>query len=281
MKDIAYYNGEIGPIDEVRAPVTDRGFYFGDGVYEAVACVNKKPFALSDHMDRFYNSLRLLEIAEPMPRAELEATLRDLISRVDTLGPHVCYWQVTRGVSHRMHAFPKDLKPSLLVFVEPTKLDSQQTAMKLLSREDTRFLHCNIKTLNLIPNVVASQRASEAGCDEVVFHRAGRVTEGAHSGIAILKDGAFCTPPADELILPSITRLHCLQLCEKHGIPARVAPFSLDELMAADEVLVLSTGAHCIPVCEVDGKPVGGKDPALLQTLQQAYLQKFEADTAM
>lgn len=279
MKDIAYYNGEIGPIDEVRAPVTDRGFYFGDGVYEAAACMNQKPFALSDHMDRFYNSLRLLEIAEPMPRAELDALLRDLISRVDA-SPCVCYWQVTRGVSHRMHAFPKDAKPSLLVFVEPTRLDSQQNAMKLLSREDTRFLHCNIKTLNLIPNVVASQRAHEAGCDEVVFHRADRVTEGAHSGIAILKDGAFCTPPADELILPSITRLHCLQLCEELGIPVRVAPFTMEELMAADEVLVLSTGAHCIPVSEVDGKPVGGKAPDLLQTLQKAYQQKFEAETA-
>lgn len=280
MKDIAYYNGEIGRIDEIKAPITDRGFYFGDGVYDAACVRNKKPFALDDHLDRFYNSLRLLRIESPMPRAQLDALLRDLCTRLDTNGDYICYWQATRGAAHRKHSFPQDTAPRLMAFIEPTTVDDVKQHMKLITVEDTRFFHCNIKTLNLIPNCMAMQRAVEAGCDEVVFHRGDRVTEGAHSGLAILKDGVFCTPPADELILPSITRMHFLQLCEKLGIPSRIAPFTVDELMQADEIMILSTGSHCISVSHVDEKPVGGKATALLDRLQQAYQDWFMRETA-
>ena len=163
---------------------------------------------------------------------------------------------------------------------DPHGLDRQDHPYKLISVEDTRFLHCNIKTLNLIPNCMAMQQAVEAGCDEVVFHRGDRVTEGAHSGLAILKDGVFCTPPADNLILPSITRKHFLTLCDKLGVPTRIAPFTVDELKNADEVMILSTGTHCVGACELDGKPLGGKDPALLDKLQKAYQQWFDEETA-
>ena len=189
------------------------------------------------------------------------------------------YWQSTRAVAHRMHAFPKGGKASLMAFSEPCGLDRQDHPYKLISVEDTRFLHCNIKTLNLIPNCMAMQQAVEAGCDEVVFHRGDRVTEGAHSGLAILKDGVFCTPPADNLILPSITRKHFLTLCDKLGVPTRIAPFTVDELKNADEVMILSTGTHCVGACELD-KPLGGKDPALLDKLQKAYQQWFNEETA-
>ena len=278
MKDIAYYNGQIGPIDEVKAPVTDRGFYFGDGVYEAAIVRGGRIFALSDHLDRFYSSLSLLRIAPPTERDAFAALLLNLCQKVDGDGIHVLYWQVTRGNAHRRHTFPQDVKPSLMAFVEPAGLDPVDKPMRLLSMEDTRFFHCNIKTLNLVPNVMALQQAAEAGCEEVVYHRGDRVTEGAHSGLAILKDGVFCTPPADELILPSVTRLHCLQLCDQLGIPVRIAPFTVDELKNADEVLILSTGSHCVPACALDGQPIGGKDPALLHRLQQAYQEKFTAE---
>ena len=279
MKDIAYYNGKIGRIDEVQAPITDRGFYFGDGVYDAAMVNNKKIFALEDHLDRFYNSLKLLRIEPPMERDELAKTLNDLISQLDSDAPHMLYWQSTRAVAHRKHAFPANCKASLMAFSEPCGLDRHDHPYKLISVEDTRFLHCNIKTLNLIPNCMAMQQAVEAGCDEVVFHRGDRVTEGAHSGLAILKDGVFCTPPADNLILPSITRKHFLTMCEKLGVPTRIAPFTVDELKNADEVMILSTGTHCIGACELDGKPLGGKDPALLDKLQKAYQQWFEEET--
>ena len=280
MKDIAYYNGRIGRIDEVQAPITDRGFYFGDGVYDAAMVNNKKIFALDDHLDRFYNSLKLLRIEPPMERAELAKTLNNLVSQLDSDAPHMLYWQSTRAAAHRMHAFPKGGKASLMAFSEPCGLDRHDHPYKLISVEDTRFLHCNIKTLNLIPNCMAMQQAVEAGCDEVVFHRGDRVTEGAHSGLAILKDGVFCTPPADNLILPSITRKHFLTMCEKLGVPTRIAPFTVDELKNADEVMILSTGSHCIGACELDSQPLGGKDAALLERLQKAYQAWFDEETA-
>lgn len=279
MRDIAYYNGIIGRIDEIKAPITDRGFYFGDGVYDAAMVRNKKIFALDDHLDRFYNSLKLLRIDPPMERGELAAVLNDLVGRLDTDAPHMLYWQSTRAVAHRKHAFPTGGKASLMAFAEPCALDKQNQPYQLITVEDTRFLHCNIKTLNLIPNCMAMQRAVEAGCDEVVFHRGDRVTEGAHSSLAILKDGVFCTPPADELILPSITRKHFLELCDKLGVPTRIAPFTVDELLGADEIMILSTGSHCLAVSHVDGKPVGGKDAALLGKLQKAYQDWFMQDT--
>lgn len=279
MRDIAYYNGIIGRIDEIKAPITDRGFYFGDGVYDAAMVRNKKIFALDDHLDRFYNSLKLLRIDPPMERGELAAVLNDLVGRLDTDAPHMLYWQSTRAVAHRKHAFPTGGKASLMAFAEPCALDKQNQPYQLITVQDTRFLHCNIKTLNLIPNCMAMQRAVEAGCDEVVFHRGDRVTEGAHSSLAILKDGVFCTPPADELILPSITRKHFLELCDKLDVPTRIAPFTVDELLGADEIMILSTGSHCLAVSHVDGKPVGGKDTALLGKLQKAYQDWFMQDT--
>lgn len=280
MKDIAYYNGEIGRIDEIKAPITDRGFYFGDGVYDAACVRNKKPFALDDHLDRFYNSLCLLRIESPMPRAELDALLRDLCTRLDTDGDYICYWQATRGAAHRKHSFPQDTAPRLMAFIEPTTVDNVKQHMKLITVEDTRFFHCNIKTLNLIPNILATQAAREAGCDEVVFHRGDNVTECAHSNIAMFKDGVFCTPPQNQLILPGITRKHCLALCASLGIPTNEDPISLEQLFAADEVLVLSSGCLGAPVSHIDDKPVGGKEPVLMQALQNAYQQKFDAETA-
>ena len=279
MRDIAYYNGAIGPIDEVKAPITDRGFYFGDGVYDAAMVRNKKVFALDDHLDRFYHSLKLLRIDPPMERGQLADVLNDLVSRLDSDAPHMLYWQSTRAVAHRKHAFPAGGKASLMAFAEPCALDRQNRPYRLITVEDTRFLHCNIKTLNLIPNCMAMQRAVEADCDEVVFHRGDRVTEGAHSGLAILRDGVFCTPPADELILPSITRKHFLELCGRLGVPTRIAPFTVGELLEADEIMILSTGSHCIGVSHVDGKPVGGKDAALLDRLQKAYQDWFMRET--
>ncbi len=281
MKDIAYYNGTIGRIDEVKAPITDRGFYFGDGVYDVTMVKNHKLFAMDDHLDRFYSSLSLLRIEPPMERGELEALLRDLVSRLDSDEPYnILYWQATRASAHRTHVFPKGVRANLMAYAEPCTLDPVNKPLRLLSMELPRFFHCNIKTLNLIPNCMALEKAAEQGCGEVVYHRGDRVTEGAHSGLAILKDGVFCTPPVDELILPSVTRKHFLELCEQLGIPSRVAPFSLEDVRNADEVLILSTGSHGVSACELDGQPIGGKAPELLHRLQAAYQAKFEAETA-
>lgn len=145
--------------------------------------------------------------------------------------------------------------------------------------EDTRFFHCNIKTLNLIPSVMASQKAKEMGCDETVFHRGGRVTECAHSNVHIIKDGVFRTAPLDNLILPGTARAHLITACKKLGIGVSEEPFSVDELMAADEVIVSSAGSLCLQAVEIDGKPVGGKAPEILKPLQDEVLRVFMEET--
>lgn len=280
MKEVGYYNGVIGPLEEMTVPMGDRALYFGDGIYEATCVANGVPFALEDHLDRMYNSLRLLEIPFTMDRDAVKAELRKVIDAADPEPVQFLYWQITRGVCPRNHPFPAaDVKPSLMAYVKPTKMKDMNKAYKLISMEDIRFKLCNIKTLNLIPSVLANQRAVEAGCDEAVLHRGTRVTECAHSNISILKDGVLRTAPTDELILPGITRKHLLALAKEHGIPTDERPFSMVELMNADEAIVTSSSALCMRVESIDGIPVGGKDPERLKLLQEAYLAKFHRET--
>ena len=150
MKDLAYYNGEIAAIEEMRIPINDRACYFGDGVYEATMVNNHKIFALSEHLERLYNSARLVRISIPYTKAEMAEILNELVRKVDS-PEQMLYWQVTRGTAPRNHIFPKaDVKANLWVTIKPMKLKDQEHKLHLTETEDTRFLHCNIKTLNLI-----------------------------------------------------------------------------------------------------------------------------------
>ncbi len=278
MKNLGYYNGTIGLIEEMKIPMTDRVCFFGDGVYDATYARNHKIFAIEDHLDRFYNSARFLKIEIPMEREELKATLEEMVNNVDD-GEQFVYWQVTRGNKGlRNHAFPEG-KASLWITIEPRKIVDIHKKVKLITMEDIRFLICNIKTLNLIPSVMAAEATKEAGCDECIFHRNGRVTECAHSNVSIIKDGKFITAPTDRLILPGISRKHILQFCREFDIPVLEQPYTIDDLMNADEVVVTSSGQLCLQAIEVDGKPVGGKAPEILEKLQNAYLEKFIRET--
>ena len=275
MKHIGYYNGEIGPLEEMKIPMLDRAVYFGDGCYDAAMFSNNRIFALEDHLDRFYNSCRLLEIPFDMERKALTKELQKCID-ANELSEGMIYWQCSRGTYYRSHNFPPEtVKPNLMIFTVPDEIVPMDTTYKLISMEDTRFLHCNIKTLNLIPSVIAYQRCIEAGCQETLFHRQGRVTECAHSNVLILKDGTLHTPPRDNLILPGITLKHLILLAKENNIPVIEAPFSMDELKNADEVIISNSGAFCIRADELDGKPIGGKDPKTLKILQDAYRDKF------
>jgi D-alanine transaminase len=171
------------------------------------------------------------------------------------------------------------VEPSLLIYVKPHKMKDLAIPYNLISMEDIRFKLCNIKTLNLIPSVLANQRAVEANCDEAVLHRGSRVTECAHSNISILKDGVLRTAPTDELILPGITRKHLIELAKQNNIPVDESPFSMVELMNADEIIVTSSSALCIRVATIDKIPVGGKDPERIKLLQDAYWNKFVTET--
>lgn len=279
MKNLGYYNGEIGLIEEMRVPMNDRACYFGDGVYEAAMVRNRKIFALDDHLARLWNSARLVEIALPFTKEELTAILYDLVAKVDSPDQMV-YWQVTRGTAMRNHIFPgADVTPNLWVTIKPLTVQGHDHTLKLTDTEDTRFFHCNIKTLNLLVNCIASTKADREGCDECVFHRGETVTECAHSNVSILKDGVFITHPTDEFILPGITRKHLIEECGKLGIPVREEAFTMDELREADEVIVSSSTKLAKRALSLNGKPIGGKDEATALRLMESYMQRYLSET--
>lgn len=280
MKNVGYYNGQFGLIEEMMVPMNDRAMYFGDGVYDATYVKNHIPFAMEDHMDRFYNSCKLLEIPFTMPREELVAICQEMIDKVESDGELMIYWHATRGTGMRAHVFPEaEVEPNLLITVRENPMRPINKIFKLITMEDTRFYHCNIKTLNLIPSVIANQRAKEAGCDEAVLHRGDMVTECAHSNVSIIKDGVFRTAPLSNLILPGITRKHLIELAKENNIPVSEEAFTVKDLFEADEIIVTSSGALCNAADQLDGVKVGGKAPEILKTLQDAYVAKFTKDT--
>lgn len=275
MKTLGYYNGNFDEIENMSVPMNDRVCYFGDGVYDATSSRNYKIFALDEHIDRLYNSAALLRIEIAQTKEEMTAILNEMVSKMDT-GNNFVYWQVTRGTAPRNHIFPENgSKANLWITITPKEVIDVYPKIKLITLEDTRFLHCNIKTLNLIPSVIASQKAKEAGCDEAVLHRGDRVTECAHSNVHILKDGVFMTAPTDHLILPGIARIHLIKACKKLGIAVDETPFTVDELMNADEIIVSSASTFCRSANEIDGVKVGGKAPELLKKLQDEVMREF------
>lgn len=270
MKNLGYYNGKIGLIEEMSIPMSDRVCVFGDGIYDATYSRNHIIYNLKEHVDRFFSSAAKLRMEPPFTKEELGQLLSELVRKVDD-GEQFVYFQLTRGSAPRDHAFP-DAKPNLWVMLTPRKIKDNRVPVKLITVEDTRFLHCDIKTLNLLPSVMAAQLAKEAGCDEVVFHRGDRVTEGSHSNISMIENGVFVTPPTDNLILPGIARANLIKASRALGIPVSETPFTLDRLMNADEVIVSSSGSFCLSATHIDGRPVGGKRGDLLEALR-AYLE--------
>ncbi|WP_077611888.1 aminotransferase class IV [Clostridium sp. Marseille-P2415] len=278
MKELAYYDGKIGTPEELTVPFNDRVHFFGDGVYDATVGGNHRVYLLKDHLDRFYSSARALDIKIPMEKEKLGELLTELLSRVEG-ETHFVYWQVTRGAAARNHIYCEDMMGKLWVMIRPNKLRDPEVPVKLITREDTRFLHCNIKTLNLLPSVMASQEAARLGADETVLHRGDVVTECAHSNISILKNGIFLSHPNDNLILRGISKTHMIAACYRLGVPVLERPFTLSELMDADEILVTSSSNFFLYAGQVDGKPVGGRDTSTLKRIQNAVIEEYLAYT--
>ena len=269
MKRLGYYNGAYGPLEEMMVPMNDRVSWFGDGVYDAGPCRNYHIFALDEHVDRFFRNAAALQIEMPVSKEELKDTLNRLVHEL------FVYYQVTRGTDVRKHAFTEG-PGNLWITMNPAEIADGHVPIRLVTTEDTRFFHCNIKTLNLIPSVMAAQKAELAGCQEAVFYRpGGRVTECAHSNVHILSGGVLYTAPTDNLILPGIARAHLLRACEALEIPYREEAFSLTELFDADEVIVTSSSNLCLRAEQIDGRSVGGKDPALYERLRKYLLEEF------
>lgn len=278
MKTLGYYNGKYGELDEMCIPMNDRVCWFGDGVYDAGPSRNYKIFAIDEHVDRFFNSAGLLDIEMPVTKEELKELLQEMVNKMDT-GNLFVYYQVTRGTGVRNHAYTKG-PGNLWIMLKPAEIQDGIEPIKLITVEDTRFLHCNIKTLNLIPSCVATEKAKKAGCQEAVFYRpGGRVTECAHSNVHIIKDGKLVTAPTDNLILPGIARAHLIRMCKQLGIPVSETPYTLKDLFEAEEVLVTSSSNLCLHACEIDGKPVGGKNPELLEKIRAALIGEFREAT--
>ena len=278
MKNIAYYNGRTALIEDMMIPMNDRACYFGDGVYDATCVVHGVPMAFDDHIERIYRSAKLIDIDIPMSREDMKAMLMDLVRQVegDVL---FLYWQVTRGVGPRGHAYANaGPVPSIWAFVRPNAMRDPFGAYRCITVEDTRFFHCNIKTINLLPAVMANQRAGAAGCDEAIFHRGERVTECSHSNVHIISGGRLITAPCDNLILPGITRAHILRICGRLGIPVEERPFTLDEMMAADEVFFSSSSALTCRIREIDGRAVGMRDEKTFGAIRDAYQAEMKAE---
>ena len=278
MKELGYYNGRCGELSQMTVPMNDRACWFGDGVYDAELCRNYNIFALDEHVDRFFRSAAALEIEPPLSKAELKELLVSLVRKLDG-GDCFVYYQLTRGTAPRTHAFPQ-VPANLWVTMTPRVISTDAGPVSLITGEDTRFLHCNVKTLNLIPSVMAAEKARRAGAYECVFYRPeNRVTECAHSNVHILSGGVLRTAPTDNLILPGIARAHLIRACGKLGIPVSETPFSLDEMKAADEIFTTSSGALIKRADRIDGEPAGMRDEETFRALHKALWDEFFAET--
>ena len=205
----------------------------------------------------------------------MEEIFAGLVERADeSEQDFILYWQMSRGIGFRNHVYPDNKKPSLLAYIVPKKIGDQNQKIKLITEEDNRFYLCNIKTINLIPNCLASEKAKKAGCYEAILHRGNIVTEGSHTCTLIIKNGEIITHPLDNLVLPSITRKHIKELCLENNIPFVEREFTLDELFNADEILVASTTSVILAAEELDGKKVGGKNSELVNRLHELYFAK-------
>ena len=278
MKTLGYYNGVIDELEKMSVPMLDRACYFGDGVYDATYTHNHRLFTLNEHVNRFYRSANLAGIGVPMSKEDLKTLLNSLVEKMDD-GDLFVYWQVTRGTALRDHPYGDLKEGNLWVMIKPAKIKDLSQKISLISVNDTRFQHCNIKTLNLLPNVMAAERARLQGCDEAVFHRDGIVTECAHSNIHMIKRGTLYTHPADCHILEGVARGKLIAACRRFDVPVYEIPFTLGDLYLADEVLVTSAGSLCLSASTLDGVAVGGRSPKLLQKLRESLLQEFLSAT--
>lgn len=275
MQDpLVYLNGELTPLSEAKIPVLDRGFLFGDGVYEVIPLYKRKPFRARQHMARLFRSLSEIGIANPYSEEEWMALIGKVV-HAHPADDQLVYMQVTRGVAKRAHAFPKDATPTVFIMTNPLVLPTPEQRAKGLAcvtMEDRRWLMCHIKSTSLLGNVLAAQHAAEQGAAEAIQFRDGFLTEGASSNVWVVKDGMLAAPPKDNLILEGIRYGLLEELCAATATPFETRRITREEVLAADEVLLSGAGKEVVAVTTIDGKPVGNGLPGpVYETLYQAY----------
>jgi D-alanine transaminase len=276
---IVYLNGAFLPLEDARVPVLDRGFIFGDGVYEVIPVYSRHPFRLAEHLQRLQHSLDGIRLFNPHPDAEWRHLVRELIA-YNAGEDQYLYLHITRGVARRDHAFPKDTPPTVFMMSSPLLPAAQalrEHGVTAITAPDNRWLRCDIKAISLLPNVLLRQLAVDAGAAETVLLRDGFLSEGAASNIFVVKDGVLLAPPKDHLMLPGITYDVVLELAAGHGIPARVAPVAESTLRRADEIWLTSSTREVQAITRLDGSPVGDGEPGpLFRKMDQLY-QDYKA----
>ncbi|OES44824.1 D-amino-acid transaminase [Domibacillus iocasae] len=273
---IGYLNGKVISSSDPVLPIDERGHQFGDGVYEYIRIYNGRAFMMDEHMDRFFKSAKAIKLNLGQTREEIITVVNDLIERSGLADCDV-YMQATRGIAPRNHLFP-NVPASISMTVKPFRamdetLRKNGAKVKLLP--DERWQNCWIKTLNLLPNLLAKQEAFEAGAFEAVLVRDGIVTEGSSSNIFLLKDGTLITPPATKHILHGITRIAVLDIAAELGIPVEEKEFAPEFIFEADEVFLTSTGIEIVPVTSADDRVIGEGNPGVMTTkIYEAFMKR-------
>lgn len=270
-----YLNGEYLPLDQAKVSVMDRGFLFGDGVYEVIPVYGGKPLRLAEHLDRLDASLAGIGMLSPLDREAWSTIFQQLIS-----GPEdqSIYLQVTRGYApKRDHAFPAVIKPTVFVMCNPIAA-IPASGVAAITLDDTRWQLCNIKAITLLANVLLRQEAVENGAAEALLVRDGHVLEGSASNVFILLNGMLITPPKGHELLPGITRDLVLELAGRHAIPFEERPIRMDELRSAQEVWVTSSTREVLPVISLDGQTVGNGQPGALWERMNALYQDYKIE---
>lgn len=276
-----FLNGVMTPLSEAKISVLDRGFIFGDGIYEVVPVYSGKPFRMGHHLDRLARSLKKLNIESPYSRDEWVDLVQTLIQGSPQQTCMV-YLHITRGVAKRDHAFPAPtVKPTVFAMVAPMTrptIAAREQGLTAISFDDVRWLHCDIKSISLLGNVLAKQAAVDAHVDEVVQFRDGFLTEGASCNIWVVKQGTLYAPPRDNLILEGIRYGLLQELCEQAAIPFVMGPFAQSDVVSADELMMSSATREVLPIVQLDSKPVGlGKPGPVYKKLRQAYDDVIDA----
>ncbi len=271
---LANVNGETMPLEEVKVPALDRGFLFGDAVYEVLRVYQGRPWLADEHFRRFGRSLEAVRIAG----VDLERLRRRMHETIAAGGfrEATAYLQVTRGAAPRKHPFPAEAVPLEFLYVQEFHdpyAEARRTGAAVITHPDVRWGRCDIKSTNLLANVLANQAAAEAGCAEALLYLPdGTLTEGTHTSFFGVLDGAVLTAPNSSAILPGITRGLVLRLCERAGVPVREQRLRRDDLGKVTELFLTGTTSEVLPVVGVDGRPVAdGRPGAVTRRLQEAY----------
>jgi D-alanine transaminase len=263
MNETIYLNGKLIPKSEAAVSPEDRGFNFADGIYEVIKYYGGRPFRYADHMERLQRSLREVRI-DFDGLDQLEGVFQALLEQNGLADQEAgVYLQITRGSHTRIHQFPEKIIPTVYATVFPfaSKRDQLENGVKVITTEDIRWLRCDIKSISLLPNVLAAEKAHEQNAAEAIFIRNGMVTEGSHSSFMAVKNGAVYTHPDSNLILPGITKIVIREICKANHISLIEEGIPASELANMDEMMIVGTGSEVTPVVQIDEIPVGNGKP--------------------